>query len=199
MATAVSICSNALQRLGAESFNDFSEGDATGLNLERVKLCNNFWPVVRQRVLRSSSWGEATARVILSPHVNAPAFGYSQKFSLPGDWLRIISVEGSSGALLTDYQREGSYILCDETAIYLKYIYDLTDPAFYSSTLVDVMELAMASQLAYPVVRSTALAESAKGEYERALRMARAHDAGDDPNPTFGDSPLIASRFGRNF
>lgn len=197
MATAVSICSNALQQLGAGSFTDFNEASSDGANIQLVKLCDDFWPVVRRRVLRSNSWSECTKRVVLSPSVNAPAFGYAHQFPIPGDWLRTETLEDSNGNILENYVVENRNILSDDSVLYLKYIFDQEDPAFYSSTLVDILELAMVAKLAYPVTKSTSLAEGAKQEYEYALRNARAHDANEDPNPTMGDSYLTAARFGR--
>src|SRR3546814_19099578 len=75
MTTEVSICSNALLRLGADPINSFDEADNFGSNIERARLCANLWPNVRRQVIRSHPWNCATTRVVLSPDAAAPAFG----------------------------------------------------------------------------------------------------------------------------
>src|SRR3546814_9999800 len=67
MTTEVSICSNALLRLGADPINSFDEADNFGSNIERARLCANLWPNVRRQVIRSHPWNCATKRVVLSP------------------------------------------------------------------------------------------------------------------------------------
>lgn len=196
MATAVSICSNALMRLGAESFSSFSEGSDTGDNVARVRLCENLWSTVRRQVLRSHSWSDATKRVIISPDVTSPEFGYNNRFLRPSDWLRTIAVSTPDGYERSiDYKIEGGYFLCDESALYLVYLFDNTDPVTYGSSLVEVMELAMMARLAYPVTKSTSLASEITAELERLLVQARGLDTGDDSMQTLGDMPLLSSRY----
>src|SRR3546814_17689916 len=92
MTTEVSICSNALLRLGADPINSFDEADNFGSNIERARLCANLWPNVRRQVIRSHPWNCATKRVVLSPDAAAPAFGYANRFQMPGEWLRTLAV-----------------------------------------------------------------------------------------------------------
>jgi hypothetical protein len=195
MATAVSICSNALLRLGADTFNSFSEGDVDGSNIERVRLCSNLWPTIRRQVLRSHLWNCAIKRVVLSPLVDPPEFGYSHKFQRPGDWLRTIAV-GEKVEAQVDYKTESGHFLCNETAFYLTYIFDNENPATYDSSLVDALELSMAVALAYPVTKSAALADALAAELRGMMALARSLDTVDDPPQTLGDFPLYSSRFG---
>jgi hypothetical protein len=67
MATDVSICSNALLRLGAAPINSFEEADELGSNIQQVRLAGNLWPTVRKAILRAHPWNCATTRVLLSP------------------------------------------------------------------------------------------------------------------------------------
>lgn len=88
MATGVSICSNALLMLGAQTINDFADQ----LNLDRAKLCANLYPTVRDDMLRSHPWNCAIKRAVLAPDAVAPAFGYTYSFELPADFLRVLEV-----------------------------------------------------------------------------------------------------------
>jgi hypothetical protein len=198
MATAVSICSNALMRLGSDPINSFDEADVTGSNIERARLASNLWPTVRRQVLRAHPWNVAIKRVLLSPDAVKPAFGYANRFQRPADWLRTIAV-GEREHDRVEFRTEGNYFLCDDEGFYLVYVFDNDNPATYDASMVGALELAMAAALAYPVTKSTSLAEALSGELRAALSLARATDAQDDPPETLGDFPLLQSRLGRRW
>lgn len=195
MTTAVSICSNALMRLGADPINSFDEADVTGSNIERARLASNLWPTVRRQVLRGHTWNVATKRVLLSPDAAAPAFGYAYRFQRPADWLRTIAV-GEDPRDRVAYRTEGNYLLSDEPALHLVYVFDNDNPATYDAGLLGALELAMMAALAYAVTKSTSLASELKAELVATLAHARATDGQDDPPEDFGDFPLLASRLG---
>lgn len=195
MATAVSICSNALLRLGADPINSFDEADNTGSNIERARLASNLWPTVRQQVLRSATWNCAIKRVVLSPDSTPPAFGFANRFLFPGDWLRTLAV-GRAECDSTRYRTESRYFLSDDSAFYLRYVFDNTNPATWDASLIAAMEQAMAWALAYPVTKSTSLRDTLGMEMKDFLANARGLDAQDDPAETLGDFPLLAGRFG---
>lgn len=197
MTTAVSICSNALLRLGSDPISSFDEADLTGSNIERARLAANLWPTVRRQVLRGHTWNVAIKRVLLSPDATAPVFGYASRFLRPADWLRTIAVgreECDEGSFR--YRTEGGYFLTDEAEFPLVYVFDNTNPATYDAGLVAACELAMAAALAYPVTKSASLAEALGAEVSNTLAIARAVDGQDDPPETLGDSMLYRARFG---
>ena len=195
MATAVSIASNALLRLGADPINSFDEADQSGSNIERARLAANLWPTVRKQVLRTHPWNCAIKRVLLSPDATAPAFGAAYRYQKPADWLRTLFVGADDSDRLA-WRTEGNYFLTDEANFPLVYLYDNDNPGTYDASLVAAMELAMAAALAYPVTKSTSLAQALTDELRATLALARAIDSDDDPAQTFGDFPLLASRFG---
>lgn len=193
--TAVSICSNALLRLGGDPINSFDEADASGANIERVRLAANLWPTVRRQVLRAHPWNCALKRVLLSPDAEAPAFGPANRFQKPADWLRTVFV-GVDDHDRIAYRTEGNYFVSDEARFPLVYVFDNTNPATYDASLGDALEQAMAAAMAYPVTKSTSLAQGLAAELRSTLGFARALDSGDDPDETLGDFPLFTSRFG---
>lgn len=194
MATAVSICSNGLLRLGADPISSFDEADLTGSNIERARLAANLWPTVRQSVLRSHPWNCAIARALLSPDAVAPAFGYAYRFLLPPDWLRTLQV-GTDADSLIDFQPEGRYLLCDESSLPLVYVFDNVNPGSWDSLLVEAFELAMATAMAYPVTKSAAAMQGYSEMATASFKKARSTDGQDAPAQTLGDFPLFTSRF----
>lgn len=195
MATDITICSNALLRLGANKFNSFDQANPSGENNSQVQLCVDLWPTVRRQVLRANTWNCALKRVTLNPDVTAPAFGFAYRFAKPADWLRNVFV-GTHPEDRLVWRTEGGFFLSDESTFPLLYVYDNTDPQTYDSALVEIMEVAMAAALAVPVTQSTSLAGQLADLLHAMLVQARGLDANDDPGETLGDFPLMASRFG---
>lgn len=195
MATEISICSNALLRLGADPINSFDEGDTEGSNIQRARLASNLWPTVRRKVLRGHIWNCALKRALLSPDATAPAFGYSGRFQKPSDWLRTVSV-GRDPADRLDFVSEGNYLLSNEAALPLLYVFDNDNAATYDAALVSALEIEMAAAMCYPVTKSTSLATELQALAADAMQQARAMDGQDDPPQTMGDFPLQAGRFG---
>lgn len=195
MTTEVSICSNALLRLGADPISSFDEADVEGSNIERARLASNLWPSIRRQVLRAHTWNCAIRRVLLSPDALAPEFGFAYAFLRPADWLRTLSV-GQSERDRVHYRTEGARFLSDATPFRLVYVFDNANPATWDASLVTTMELAMTAAMAYPVTKSTSLAAELGAQLRSELAFARSLDGQDDPPETFGDFPLLASRFG---
>jgi hypothetical protein len=195
MATEVSICSNAMLRLGGAPISSFDEAFAGGANIEQVRVAANLWPTVRQSVLRAHTWNCTLARVLLSPDGTPPAFGYARRFLLPADWLRTLQV-GTYVDQPLEYRSEGRYLVSDELALPLIYQADNKVPNTYDSALIEVLEYAMTAAMCYAVTRSASLRDSLTAEFVARLKLARSLDGQDDPPQTFGDFPLYSSRFG---
>lgn len=188
MATKVSICSNALLLLGAKTINSLDEDS------DRAQLAANLYESARDDMLRSHPWNCAVKRVILAPDTEAPAFDYSAQFTLPGDWLRTLSV-GQEGYEV-DYKHESGKILAGGTSLPLRYIFRNDNEATWDAMLVRAMELKMAAEMAYPITQSAAMADAMNNQLQFHLKKARAVDGQDDPPQTLGDFALLNSRFG---
>lgn len=195
MATDVSICSNALLMLGAKPINSLvaaSEG-----NSDRVLIAANLFPQVRDDLLRAHPWNCAVKRVVLSAEATAPEFDYSASFLLPEDWLRTLQV-GERGVPL-DFKHEGRRILCDTTALPLRYVYRNEDVGSWEPALVEVCTLRMAAAMAYAITQSASMAETMEGRAERAFKRAKAVDGQDEPPESIDDFPQHFSRYSRMF
>lgn len=188
MATGVSICSNALLMLGAQTINDFNEP------VDRAKLAANLYPAIRDDLLRAHPWNCTIKRALLAPDATPPAFGYDNQFELPADFLRVLEV-GQNGCQI-DYLVEGRSILADATSLELRYVYLNEIENTWDASLVGLLTLAMASAMAYPITQSSALQAAFEQKLAMAKKVARAVDGQEDPPQTLGDERLYASRFG---
>lgn len=185
-ATDVSICSNALLELGAQPINSLTDAS------DRARLASNLLPTIRDSVLRSHPWNCAIARVALAPDATAPAFDWDHQFTLPGDFLRALSVglDGQAEA----YAVEGRKLLCNANPAYLRYVFRNTNAATWDAMLVRAMELAMAGAMAYGITQSASLRDSLKAELLRHMKTARSADGQEDPPQDFDTSRLLLAR-----
>ena len=193
MASAISICSNALLMLGASTISSFTE-ESDPSALDTAKLCSNLWPSVRDFVLRSHPWNCATKRVVLSPETVAPAYGYTKKCALPGDWLRNIEINDNVASVV-DHVVESKKLLMNSSVCRLRYVWRNEDPASWDPMLVHACELAMSAKLAYPVTSSTSKQEIQEQLFMSALKLARAVDGQDESAAALGDFPLLQARY----
>jgi len=187
VATQVSICSNALLMLGAQTINSLDEES------DRARLASNLYDGLRNDLLRSHPWNCAVKRVLLAPDVEVPAFDYTAQFTLPSDWLKTLSV-GIEGYEV-DYKHEGGKILCGGTSLALRYIFRNEVEATWDSMMVRAMELRMAAEMAYPITGSASMADMMHNKLQQHMQQARAVDGQDDPPQTLGDFPLHQSRY----
>jgi hypothetical protein len=185
-ATDVSICSNALLVLGDKPIASFDAND------DRTRLVANLYGQKRDAVLRAHTWNCAQKRVVLSPDVDPPAFGWAYSFQLPGDWLRTLSVGTESDR--GPFEAEGRKILMDSKVCRLRYIYRNSIEATWDTLLIDAMSQVMIATLAYAVTKSTTQQANAQEIVQRVLKGARAIDGQDNPPETLGDFPLLQSR-----
>lgn len=191
MATPVSICSNALLRLGGQTIASLSESN------DRARLAANLYETVRDSTLRSHPWNCAVKRVVLAPDTTVPAFDFTAQFTLPSDWLKTLQV-GQDG-FEADYRTESGKIMASGTSLALRYIWRNTVESTWDAMLVEAMEHAMAAAMAYGITKSASMVELQEKKLQMFLKRCRATDGQDDPPETLGDFPLLQARFGGAF
>ncbi len=192
MATAVSICSNALLMLGEKPINSFDDANTPG-GLDRARIASNLWPSTRDFLLRSHPWNCALKRVLLSPTTEAPPFGFSHQFLLPGDWLRNHEINGA-GTDYVDHVVESGYLLLDGTTCKLRYIWKNESPESWDPMLVYCAQLAMSVAMAYAITSSTTKEQLQISKLSDALRQARAVDGQDESPQTLGSFDILTAR-----
>jgi len=60
-----------------------------------ARLCKRFIHGVVTEVLRDGVWHFARKRVVLAPLAEAPAFGWTWQYQLPGDFIRLVELNGA--------------------------------------------------------------------------------------------------------
>lgn len=183
-ASSVEICNSALLKLGAETITALSD------NTRRAKLCNEQYDRIRKLLLRAHPWNFAIKRAALVANVATPAFGYDVQFDLPADYLRALEEED----VTEDWAIEGNALFANRDDFNLKYIADISDTTLFDPAFDELLALALAKELAYPLVQSMSLKDAMTREYDMALRDIRAFDAQEGNNEVQETSEWLISR-----
>lgn len=183
--TRTSIVNHALSLIGDQNIASFDE------NTARAERCRSIYDQVRKSILRDHPWSCAKKRTVLAPVTTYPAFGYSNSFPLPRDYIRIIS------ANTEQYEVENRYILANTNRINLEYVFDNDNEDSWDSMLVEAMSLKMAAKLCKPNTGSDAAGQSAEAQYRDLIKRARAINAQERPseNMVYEESSYIGSRY----
>ena len=173
MATEVSICSNALRRLGDDPITSLTDDS------ERARLCNAFYEDARDACLRSHPWNFALTRASLTQLSDSPVYGYDYQFALPTDpyCLRVLAMEYEDYIFkVENFSTQGRVLLTDEETAKIIYIARITDTTLFDSLFVDTLITKLASDLAYPVTNSLKVQEQMYKLYQLKLSEARSID-----------------------
>lgn len=174
MTTEVSICSNALRKLGDSPITSLTE------NSERARLCNALYEPARDSLLRSHAWNFAITRAALSQISSTPAFEYSHQYALPTDpfCLRVLKMEFDDYEFkIENLAGQGRVLLTNEGTANIIYIAKITDPKLFDSIFVDTLTAKLASEMAYPITNSAALQKEMEKVYKLKLTEARSIDS----------------------
>jgi hypothetical protein len=178
------LCSNALNLLGEQSITSLTDGTV------RATLCKTHYPVVRDSVLEMHPWNFATARAELAVLSATPTYKWTRQFQLPSDCLRIIGTDPDR----LDYEIDGTALLCDETQVYIRYVYRFTDTSKFPSTFVMALEFFLAHLLAPPLKVDAKIAEQMAMAYRYWLAQAKIADGQNQPTALIDADDLIDER-----
>jgi len=190
MASVVEICANALRMLGAQPITDL--GDDT----ERARLCNALWPSVRDASLRAHPWRFARVRATLAKKSVGPVWGYANAFQLPTTPVCLRIWQTSLDVLDQPWEKEADTIVTDVSSVNIVYIAQIEDPGLYDASFIAAAQARLASELAYPIASSTALAQGMWSLYALKLKEARFLDSSEASPSGVRSDDLTNVRFG---
>ena len=188
MASVVDICNSALNQIGASNIISLTEDS------KAARICNQRYNFVRDSVFRSHPWNCLTTRATIAPDTATPAFEFSKQFTLPTNPFCLRVLQLSDTDIL--YKIEGRKLLCDESSIEMIYIGRVEDGNQYDLLLIEALAAAMAADLAYPLVGSSALGANMYQLYQNKLTEARFVDATEDNDintSVLSDSRTVAA------
>lgn len=146
-----------------------------------ARLATTQYPVHRDKLLRLYNWRFAMARAVLAPDATPPQFGFTARFLMPTDCLRVVGVYDStdpynqvnytSGSV--PYKVEGRYILADTDTLRIYYVSRVTDPTKFDSLFSEALSWSLAIDFALSLANSPSRADQARGEFRETIRQAR--------------------------
>lgn len=180
----VDICKRALVKLGADTITSLGE------DKREARACNRVYDTCRDALLRAHPWNFAIARTNLAADPTAPDWGYDYKFQLPSDCLKLLEVREDDGAAITtEYQLEGRMILSDHAGpLYIRYIFQETNPAQFDSLFVEALASKIAFELAEELTQNNQKKITAGEDLKMAMREAKRIDAQENPPEDNGDT-----------
>lgn len=161
MATSeVEICNSALIKVGSEPISSLTE------NNKRARLCNQRYADCRDDVLYSHPWNFAIDRVQLTQLAETPAYGFTYKYQIPSNVLRVLGTDGTDElGPSVKWHKESDTILTDESVVYIRFIKKVTDVSLFTPKFEEVVALRLARDIAYSLTQSNSLVTRLNTEY----------------------------------
>jgi len=185
LATEVSICSNSLLLLGAQTITSLTDGTTY------ASLCNQFYAETRDDLLRKHHWKFATARATLAQDaLYSASWEWSYGYTLPTDCLKIRSTSEDPDP----WDREGDWIVSDNSSLSIKYTKRITDTAKFDASFIVALQVDLAMKLCKPVTGSLDLMKTLAGMSEMAIKDARTQSAFEATDITTPDDILADYR-----
>lgn len=188
--TDIEIVNLALSDCGAPLITTFGDGTAS------AQVANAKYVGTRDAVLEAREWTFAKSRALLVRDPVAPAFGYSYRFIIPSDVLRVPRIYDSADAdasPLAGWIREGSFILTNTEVIYAE-LQKRVGEGMFSPTMVLALAARLTSVFAIPLTENRQLAKDSWDRYTDLLREAGALDGGQGTTQTLRPPNLPGRR-----
>jgi hypothetical protein len=186
MTTKVGLMNGALLELGHRALSDTGEAVEAGRELNRV------YDQVVEECLAAGSWNFAMETIQADADTGVtPAFGYSEVFAKPADWVRTIGISEDEYFTfpLLHYYDDASIWSADLTPVYVRYVSNDTglgfDLAKWPATFTRFVELELAARVCYKITQSDSVLERVEAKRDKARKRALNADALNEPNPKF--------------
>jgi hypothetical protein len=161
-------------------------------------LAARWYDETRRSVLGAYPWNFAKKRGVISRDSVTPAFGYSDAYNLPVDFLAIVFLgDNYTDNYETEYSVEGQQILLDNSgalSLELCYIWDIVSVARFDPLFVDFLVAELALRFGNSI---TGLNKGLKDLYAWRKELdakARTKNGRDNPVKVRYNSRIVAKR-----
>jgi hypothetical protein len=174
MADETTVLNDALLQIGADPITGIDDGTAN------ANVCKQFYPNLRDALIRAHHWNFAMKRATLAADAVAPLFGFSSQFTLPADLLKIVEYSGGNpvvvgGSVTTPlfaipqrYVIEERKLLTNDTIVMIVYLSRVTNPDLWDGLFYQLVTTWLASKLALSIAKD---ASKAKALLEMATNL----------------------------
>lgn len=198
MASRTYIANRTLSKLGHSRVSNVDTE-----NIEAAKVIRYMWDSVRDSLLELYPWNFATARTQLAKLSDAPAWGYSNKYLLPTDFLTLLTLSDSSTLSSNtnpDYRIEiddGQRVIVTDASspIYLIYTSRVEDTGIYPALFVEAFATRMAYEGCEQITQSNTKKQIFSQEFDKIIQDAYRADAIQNPPDPLPDDSWVDVRY----
>lgn len=185
MTSRVEICNRALDKLGSAPITSLDD------NVKSARACARMFDSVRDAELRDHQWNFAIARASLPELDEAPVYGFSKQYQLPGDCLKVVEIDPFG-----DWKIEGRRVLTNIPApLRIKYIRRIGETSSFDALFVEALAARLAQELSETLTQSNSKKRAAQDDYSQAIRRARRSDAIEGTADALEETSWIKARF----
>ena len=181
MATSqVSICNLALSWLGTPPIMSIDDETV------EAALCKAQYDDALKATLEERDWTFATDRLILTPVVEPPLWGFGNKFLVPAQVRRVISVTVPRGTTIdvssdvlgfnVQWQLESGFILADEDLIHVRAVLNNDNAGAYPGVFVQALAARLAADMSIGLTHSLDLYKTLWAFYDLKITTASGTD-----------------------
>jgi hypothetical protein len=185
--SAISICSLALTKIGANSISSFEEPST------EAQVAALLYPLIRDTLLASHPWNFAIVQTPCPKIVDKPVAGFDSRFELPSDCLRVLSAHTDSAGHSIEYKLRSDGVFSNTESLSLTYISRVSEHKF-SPFFTTALVSKLAAEFCIPLIDSITRWKWLDSAAQEDLRRAKVFDAQEDSPQRFELFPLIESR-----
>ena len=168
VSSVTEIANSVAKKLGERAVVDWETDDTKFANSFRIR-----YPLIRDALLRAYVWNFAQKRVALSASATKPVWGFSNKFPLPSDYLRLVEFRDVS-----EFSEEDGHIHANaDSVLYMLYCYKNTDVTKYDSLFVEFLATLIALELNEEITQSNTKKQLLQADLQMYKRWAISVDA----------------------
>jgi hypothetical protein len=148
--TDIQICNLALARLGDSRITALTDATA------QAQFCSLFYTQTVEELQTEFDWQFCRKLASLTADATSPAFGYTRRFAVPSDFLRLIRLNGiDEDENFSKWEIVDGFIHTDLAApAQIEYIAHVTDAAKFPAVFVEILSAKLATNLAMPLTGS---------------------------------------------
>ena len=188
--SATEILNDALVLIGEPPVHSITD------DVKRARLGRVLYDKIRDELLRKHNWNFATTRTTLTTKSDvSPAYGFSNAFALPPDFLRFAQPEiRTLKFALEDHQGQRS-ILTDLSQIAFRYVADVTDVNRFDDVFKRCLAYRIAADLCISMTKNQALRDRMRAEFQDMIDEAQFADHQEAPIEVLEPTEFIDARF----
>ena len=185
MASKTEIANKTLSKIGDRRVSNI-ETDSS----ERAQVINSMFDMVRDQLLAAFPWNFAIKRASLAKDVVAPVWGYSNYYTVPTDFLSLLSIQNNPRYLM-----ENGKIATDEGApLKIRYVKRVTDTGNFDVWFDEALACELGVECIERVSGSNTKKQILMSQRDMAIAKAYANDSIQDPPQELQESEWILSR-----